>query len=336
MGTLKKTAAILCSVAALAFAGVSAYSVYAYETVKLEDRADELTAGKIMYVADEVYAQAGETVDYTVYVQKNSGYTTGGITMYYDPQLKIVMADEIKAYCVKGLGAEGLSMTHSLNEKASIFGFSTMGTQNCTNDGKVYTIRFTVPDDAVPGSTYPIRLETVQMLNAKSELIDCTTVAGWIKVPDVTTTTTSVTVTNTTTTTERITTTTTDITTVSSTTTSAEPNPGSSTTTTTAEPAPGSSTTTTSAPIPGPGSTTTTSQTERHTEKITDDTKHNPGDQEQTTANRTTAKPTNGNSSSPTAGSKTEATKTGDSGVAVAAAALMIAGASAFVFRRKK
>ena len=235
MGTLKKTAAIICSVAALAFAGVSAYSVYAYETVKLEDRAEELTADKIMYVADEVYAQAGETVDYSVYVQKNSGYTTGGISMYYDPQLKIVMADEIKAYCVKGLGAEGLSMTHILNEKANIFGFSTMGTQNCTNDGKVYTIRFTVPDDAVPGSTYPIRLETVQMLNAKSELIDCTTVAGWIKVPDVTTTTTSVTVTNTTTTTERITTTT-DITTVSSTTTSAEPNPGSSTTTESLQP----------------------------------------------------------------------------------------------------
>ena len=333
MGTLKKTAAIICSVAALAFAGVSAYSVYAYETVKLEDRAEELTADKIMYVADEVYAQAGETVDFSVYVQKNSGYTTGGITMYYDPQLKIVMADEIKAYCVKGLGAEGLSMTHILNEKANIFGFSTMGTQNCTNDGKVYTIRFTVPDDAVPGSTYSIRLETVQMLNAKSELIDCTTVAGWIKVPDVTTTTTSVTVTNTTTTTERITTTT-DITTVSSTTTSAEPNPGSSTTT--AAPNPGSSTTTTSAPIPGSGSTTTTSQTERHTEKITDDTKHNPGDQEQTTANRTTAKPANGNSSGTSAGSKTEATKTGDSGVAVAAAALMVAGASAFVFRRKK
>ena len=334
MGTLKKTAAIICSVAALAFAGVSAYSVYAYETVRLEDRAEELTADKITYVADEVYAQAGETVDYSVYVQKNSGYTTGGITMYYDPQLKIVMADEIKAYCVKGFGAEGLSMTHSLNEKASIFGFSTMGVQNCTYDGKVYTIRFTVPDDAVPGSTYPIRLETVQMLNAKSELIDCTTVAGWIKVPDVTTTTTSVTVTSTTTATDRITTTTTDITTVSSTTTTAEPIPVSSTTTT-ASPEQGDSTTTTSAPIPGPGSTTT-SQTERHTEKITDDTKHNPGDQEQTTANRTTAKPANGNSSGTSAGSKTDATKTGDSGVAVAAAALMIAGASAFVFRRKK
>lgn len=335
MGTLKKTAAIICSVAALAFAGVSAYSVYAYETVKLEDRAEELTADKIMYVADEVYAQAGETVDYSVYVQKNAGYTTGGITMYYDSRLKVVMADEIKAYCVKGFGAEGLSMTHSLNEKASIFGFSTMGTQNCTYDGKVYTIRFTVPDDAVPGSTYPIRLETVEMLNAKSELIDCTTVAGWIKVPDVTTTTTSVTVTSTTTATDRITTTTTDITTVSSTTTTAEPIPGSSTTTT-AAPNPGSSTTTTSAPIPGSGSTTTTSQTERHTEKITDDTKHNPGDQEQTTANRTTAKPANGNSSGTSAGSKTDATKTGDSGVAVAAAALMVAGASAFVFRRKK
>ena len=332
MGTLKKTAAIICSAATLAFAGLSA-SVFAYDTVKLEDRASELSSGKMMYVADEVYAQAGETVEYSVYVQNNAGYTTGGIAMYYDPALKFVMADSIKVECEKGTGADGLTPTHSLNEEANIFGFSTMGTTNCTYDGKVYTVKLIVPADAQPGSTYPIKLEVVEMLNQKRELVDCTTVAGWIKVPDVTATTTSTTVSNTTTDIVTTTTTASVTSTVITTTTAAPPTPVS--TTTTASPVqPVGSTTTTAAPIPG--GTTTTTVTERHTEKITDDTQHQAGDDEQTTANRNNGNGKNNNNTTPTAGKKTDATKTGDAGVAVAAAALMIAGASAVVFRRRK
>lgn len=323
MGTLKKTAAILCGAATLALAGVSAFSVNAFETVDLEDRADELNASKMMYVADEVYAAAGETVNYSVYVQNNTGYSSGGITMYYDPALQIVMADEIKAKCEKGPGADGLTMTHSLNSKANIFGFSVMGTDNCKNDGIVFKIQFTVPENAEAGAVYPIRLETVQIIDEKSELVDCTTVAGWIKVPDaITTTTTTVTVT--TTSTQPIS----DVTT----TTTAEPAPPVTTTTTSAPGPDGGTTTTTSAVPKDEGTTTSTIQTDRKTEKITDDTQHNPGDQEQTTAKRTTS----ANNSNPNAGKKSEATKTGDTGVAVAAAALMIAGASAVIFRRKE
>ncbi|MCQ2408625.1 MAG: cohesin domain-containing protein [Oscillospiraceae bacterium] len=326
MGTLKKTAAIICSAATLAFAGLSA-TVFAYDTVKLENRAEELNSGKMMYVADEVYAAAGETVDYTVYVQNNDGYTSGGIAMYYDPALEVVMADSIKAYCVKGSGAEGLAATHSLNKEANIFGFSVMGTEDCKFDGKVYTIRFTVPADAQPGSTYPIKLEVVEMLNRKGTLVDCTTVAGWIKVPDVIAATTSTTnIVLTTTAAPTVSTST-----VISTTTAVPPIPENTTTTTTASPVqPDGSTTTTAAQILG---TTTTTVSERHTERITDDTKHNAGDDEQTTASRNNG---GSNSTTPTPGKKTEATKTGDSGVAVAFAALMIAGVSAVVCRRKK
>ena len=54
MSYKKKAAAALCAAAAIVMAAASAVTAFAFETVKMDARKDEIVAGKINIVADQV------------------------------------------------------------------------------------------------------------------------------------------------------------------------------------------------------------------------------------------------------------------------------------------
>lgn len=227
MDSLKKAAAILCSAAALAVFGAAAFPANAFETVDLDERSAELKTGTVNIIADQVYAEPGEKVDFRVLLSGNTGYANCGIALFYDPALTLDKTGEYHSVMKVGAAASGLMTEDSLNSEDYRIAFSSMGTINCKNDGTLYTVYFTVPEDAQDGAAYPMRLNIIQFLDKEQVEVSHQSVNGWIKVrKPVTTTVTTVTTTSTQPTTTTVTSTTpvpttsvTTVTTVTSTTT---------------------------------------------------------------------------------------------------------------------
>ena len=94
----------------------------------------------------------------------------------------------------QGSGSSGLSVSGSYKSDARSVAVSTMGTDNCTEDGVIFTFKVKVPEDAKNGDTYPmdIRDTMTQFVNvAKEDQSPYTVIDGWIKVvapPETTTT----------------------------------------------------------------------------------------------------------------------------------------------------
>lgn len=307
MRNVKKAAAIFGGIAALSVFAASAITAFAFEAVKLEERQDQLTAGKLNIVADEVYADAGETVSYTVWIANNSGYAELGLKLYYDAALTAVEEKTYYADLKTGKAATGLMTSDKLNVEKHLIGFSTLGNTNNETDGELYTVKFVVPDNAAVGTTYPITLAVDMLHDNRTDPVEYTTVNGWIKIREPETTTTV-----TTTTAPAIVVTTTNATTVTSVITTTS----------------GSSVTTTA---------TTSFGTDITTSISTKKTDRDP------TAEVTTSAKQGGNSGGSSSGgsssggsSSTGGVKTGDPGMGAALAALTLAGLSAVIVGRKK
>lgn len=320
MKALKKAAAIICSTIAAAGLAVSSMTAMAYDPVELDDRAAELKSGIVNLIADEVYAEPGETVSYRLLIQNNTGYAPSGIALIYDEALTPVMVENSAKPEMKwGDASYGLTKANTLNADKHLIGYSSVGTENCTNDGTIYTVQFKVPSDAKEGTEYPLELNVEHFLNAKADPVDYNTVKGWIRVrkPEVTTTV---------------------VTTTSDTSTSTSTTTVSNITVTTTKPdgSEKETTTTTSQTAPTTTSTTVTSniETDASTASNTKKTdRQDPVSSEPTTASR--AGTTASNKKQPTSGSTT-AVKTGDPGVGIAVAALALSASVAVVLKRKK
>lgn len=314
MRALKRVIALVGSTAAVIGLAASALNAFAFKPVDLDDRASELKDGVANIIADEVYAEPGETVSYRVMIKNNPGYGPSGFSLTYDSALKPVLeSDGVKPELKWGDGSYGLTKTYSINEDKHLIGVGFVGTDNCKNDGVIYTAKFVVPENAAVDTVYPLTLTIDKFLNVKTDPVDNTAVNGWIKIrkPEETT------VSTTTSTSTSSTVTTTTISGVTLT----EP------TTSKTTPSTDSSVTTTVTKIETDVSTVSnTSKTDRQ----------DPNQSEPTTASRqngsteTTKKPASSTSST------TTATKTGDAGVGVAAAALLLSGVVAALCKSKK
>lgn len=322
----KRVSAVVSGAAALTVLAAGAMSAFAFDTVDLEDRTDELAGGVLNIVADEVYADPGETVEYRVLIHNNTGYADSGVAIKYDPQLTVKTTDG-KADIKTGDGAYGLTPSDGYNEEKYLIGIGTIGVNNCTQDGTMFSVSFTVPEDAQPGTEYPMALKVTKILDNKTKAVAYEAVDGWIRIRTEETTapvTTTKPIIGTTTapvTTKPIATTTKPATTspISTTTKENETTKVDETTVTSAEPI--SDTTdanTTSSEI----STSTNIGSDVTTSISTKKTDRNPGN---------VTAPNNGSN-----GSKSSGAKTGDTGTGVAAAALLLAGASAAIASRKK
>ena len=294
--TIAKIAAVVCSAATLGALGIAASA-----QTTLDVNPGAVTTTTIL--AGKVEADPGELVQFPVYIYQPEGthYAATGLRLIYAEGLTIEKNNR-NSYGTKGVAGDDITQTYSLNAKAHTLGLGTMGTDGEWDSGIAYTCLVQVPADATPGTEYPMVMEVESWLDTKSQPVANTVVAGWIKIVG-----------------EPKETTTTQAPAPVTTTTTAAPAPV--TTTTTAAPAPGT-TTTTAAPIGG-----TTTNTDGKADGSTTTTGKGGS------AATTTAKPSSGGSSS---GSKTDATKTGDAGVGVAVAGLMIAAGAAVAATRKK
>lgn len=322
MRALKKVIAFVGSAAAAISLAASAMTAFAFQPVDLDDRASELKSGITNIIADEVYAEPGETVSYRVMIQNNKGYGPSGIALTYDAALTPVLeANGVKPSLKWGDGSYGLTKSYSINQEKHLLGIGTTGTDNCEKDGVIYTAQFVVPADAKENTVYPMTLTIDKFLDAATDPVANNPVNGWIRVrKPVEETTVSTTKATTTTTTTTLTTVTTVSTSKSS--VSTEPTTSKSVT----NPTTVSSTVTTVTKIETDVSTVSnTSKTDRQ----------DPNKSEPTTASRqggvtaTTKK-------AATTSSTTTATKTGDAGVGIAVTALLLSGTVAAVCKRKK
>ena len=71
MRALKKVIAFVGSAAAAISLAASAMTAFAFQPVDLDDRASELKSGITNIIADEVYAEPGETVSYRGMIRNN-------------------------------------------------------------------------------------------------------------------------------------------------------------------------------------------------------------------------------------------------------------------------
>lgn len=317
MRNRKNTAAILGGVAALIVFAVGAISAYAFESVPMEEREAELTAGRINIVADEVYAEAGETVSFNIMIVNNTGYAGCGVALNYDSALTPILDQSGNADLTVGPGTEGLLTHDDINLEKCLVGMSIMGDTNCTEDGAMFTVQFTVPADAPVNTVYPMKTIVSSVLNAQTNPIAYAVVDGWIRVRPAQTTTTVTTVTTATT---------------------------ATTTTTTAETTLATSTTVSATTVTSTVDTTTTSittffGTDISTSISTKKTDRDPTAEVTTSRHAGNNGGNNGNhQNNGNAGSNTkaESVRTGDPGIGTAIAAFLLAGVSAVMFGRKK
>lgn len=322
MRNRKNAASILGGAAALMLLAASAFSVFAYDSVDMEDRKDELTDGIVNIVADEVYAAAGETVSFSVLVYNNTGYAGSGIGLTYDGALTVVMDAKKKAEVKSGAGADGLVLSDNLNLEKHIVAVGTMGDADCMDDGIIFTVQFIVPEDAAVNTKYPMTLNITQFVDYRTDPVDYTSVNGWIQVrPKETTTSTTATTAATTVTTTATTQATTRVTQTTTQTTARV------TTTSATSAATGSAPTTTS--------TTVSFESGIVTSVSTVKTSRDPM-QEVTTSHRDGNNGNSGNQNNAGSNVKADSVKTGDAGVGAAMAAFVLAGVSAVVFGRRK
>ena len=292
-----KAAAVACSVASLGMLGIAAS---AQTNTEIADRTD-LVAGKTNIVAGIVKAEAGETVKFPVYIANNAtGYAATGVRLIHDERLTVPLTNK-KPITKKGDAGNDVTTTFSYNAEKRIIGLGTMGTDLEMDNGLMYEVDVQVPADAKDGDKFPMTIEIDKWLDASTNPVEHVAINGYIivgKEPVETTTTSSATTTTTTTTSS-----------TAPTTTSTAPTT-SSTAPTTSSTAPTTSSTVSTQSTSSTASTTTTTGTNKGTPVVT------------------TAK--GGSTSS------TTATKTGDAGVGVAVAGLLLAAGTAVVATKKK
>ena len=257
----KKGFAALYSALTLAFSGMTALPANAQETLNPEARED-FNASVINLVADQVYAEPGETVEYSVYVLNNSVFSICHFTLNYDnnltpellegyehiPMAKVTYNRDI----TEDLNGNGSVLNDELCILGLLFGAPLYG--GTDKSGKLATVWFTVPETAKAGDIFSITLD-VSRFQYDSENVNYAALDGWIQIkeptsnPETTTSTTTTETTTSTATTETTTSTATTETTTSTTTTE------TTTSTTTTE------TTTSTATTETTTSTTTTEPT---------------------------------------------------------------------------
>lgn len=192
----KKAAAALCGITTLLALGATALSASAAEKI-------EFSAEKVTVSAD----QAGQEVPFSLYIKNNSGYAAAGIALNFNQACNgryltgVAGKSETQGKFDKGPGGSDLTIYCPLNAEKRIFGYSAMGTDVNKSDGIVITAYFMLPADAEPGDIYPITLDVNQLADENANLLEFTTVDGYIEVEEKTTTSTTTTTTGTTTTT---------------------------------------------------------------------------------------------------------------------------------------
>lgn len=202
--SLKRTLAAV-SVAAMAFTGVAASAM----TASAE--------GAVELSLDQVYAEPGETVVFAMNVANNAtnGWASAGFKFDYDERLTLGLDGEELLF-TEDIACLGLTYANAVDTSIHQYSATFAGSKVTKKEGILFTVEFTVPEDAEPGDVFPIELIVDKFNDDNATPVEYTAESGWIAIAEESTTTEE---TTTTTTTEDTTTTTTTTTTTEKTTT---------------------------------------------------------------------------------------------------------------------
>lgn len=211
--SLKRTLAAV-SVAAMAMTGVAASAM----TASAE--------GAVELSLDQIYAEPGETVTFGMNIANNAtnGWAAGGFVCTYDERLEIGLDAAGELLMAEDMASLGLTFATAVDPEIYQFATTWAGSKMNNKEGVLFTVQFTVPEDAQPGDTFPITLTVDKFNDDNATAVEYTAADGWIAIEAEETTTsteeTTTTTEETTTTTEEETTTTTEAETTTTTTTS--------------------------------------------------------------------------------------------------------------------
>lgn len=180
-----KAAAVGCSLALLSALNITATAQTQIPNDTDIDTMTDLTDGCINIIAGSITAEPGETVKYPVYIANNAegGFTTVGLRVYYDENLTPCMnkrgALAVDNGCTAG---NDVMKSFCINPEEHLIGLGTVGAQPEFDNGVMFTVDITVPEDAAAGAVYPITLEVDKWLDSKTAPLDYVTLDGCITV----------------------------------------------------------------------------------------------------------------------------------------------------------
>lgn len=125
-------------------AGFEGFSVSAAETA--------------LFYAETVNAAQGEIVEFTVSVSDNCGFYNCGILLEYDSSLSPLYDGDITPNYRVGSLITSQHVDAAINTDACKIAFSTIGTEEITDDGSLFTVFFRLPERAANGTDYPIKI----------------------------------------------------------------------------------------------------------------------------------------------------------------------------------
>ncbi len=133
-------------------------------------------------VAGCIECYPGAIVDYPVYIMNNdypisSGFSGFGLILSYDSQLSTKESNNITPN--DNLDFIVSTDTNTVSHRIT---FSGTGKDNYRKNGLLFTVRFSVPEDASPGSVYPIKLSLSLCVDSKGNGIPTVCTKGWIRI----------------------------------------------------------------------------------------------------------------------------------------------------------
>ncbi|MBQ8904841.1 MAG: LPXTG cell wall anchor domain-containing protein [Ruminococcus sp.] len=219
--SLKRTLAAV-SVAAMAMTGVAASAM----TASAE--------GAVELTLDQIYAEPGQTVTFGMNVANNAtnGWAAGGFSFTYDERLTLGVDAAGELLMTEDLASLGMTFATAVDTEVCQFATTWAASKPVTKEGVLFTVEFTVPEDAQPGDVFPITMVVDKFNDDNATAVEYTAVDGWIAIEAEEEETTTTTEETTTTTTEETTTTAEETTTTTTTTTKVEaPDTGAENTT---------------------------------------------------------------------------------------------------------
>lgn len=110
------------------------------------------------------YDNAGEKkVDVPVYIENNSGFASNTVVFKYDTRLSIHESDIKLSSDLQG------SLLPFIDANEGTITLSSVFNSNVKQDGNVFWLTFTLPDDVKEGDFYPIKIDTVSEWNHINE-----------------------------------------------------------------------------------------------------------------------------------------------------------------------
>ncbi|MCQ2416898.1 MAG: hypothetical protein MJ071_03690 [Oscillospiraceae bacterium] len=130
----------------------------------------------------KIKAKPGDTnVAVPVVFVNNPGFTVSGIQVFYDEALSLVMKDEEAKYDF-GEAVGSLTGLCKANTGNHTIAFASMGVEDSTKSGTIFTFYLDIPKDAKVGQTYSLPVNTDCMYNLDMQELSVDIICGEIEI----------------------------------------------------------------------------------------------------------------------------------------------------------